>query len=180
MSRRALSSPRCLRPLARSPAGLQGGPIVKDSSITVDPGLEGVIVGSTGISKVAGQEGRLTYRGYDIADLASNASYEEVCYLLWSGRLPNQAELDVLRSDMAAQRALPQHVLAMMHGIDRKAWPMDVLRTVMSSLSLSVPVRADGTHVSDIATAIRLTASAGDRGRRVGPSAPRRRTDRPA
>jgi len=46
--------------------------------VTVNPGLEGVVVGSTAISLVAGDEGRLTYRGYDIADLAANASFEEI------------------------------------------------------------------------------------------------------
>ncbi|HXM18553.1 MAG TPA: citrate/2-methylcitrate synthase [Candidatus Tumulicola sp.] len=126
----------------------------------VDPGLEGVVVGSTAISRVAGQEGRLTYRGFDIADLAANASFEEVAFLLWHGRLPSRKELDEVRRDMAAHRELPDAVLAMLHGVPHDAWPMDVLRTAVSSLSLHVPVRPDGTHVSDVATAMRLTAAA--------------------
>jgi citrate synthase len=127
--------------------------------VTVDSGLEGVIVGTTAISRVAGHEGRLTYRGFDIADLAANASFEETAYLLWHGSLPNRAELDELRRDMAAQRALPEPVLAMLHGVPHNAWPMDVLRTAVSSLSLHAPPRPDGTHVSDIKTAMRLTAA---------------------
>ena len=136
-----------------------GGSTVKNNSITVNPGLEGVVVGSTEISKVAGQEGRLTYRGYDIADLAEHATFEEVAYLLWHGRLPNRAELDATRSAMAAQRALPSAVLEMLRGVPHNAWPMDVLRTAVSSLSLYVPPGPDGTHASDIPTAMRLTAA---------------------
>lgn len=136
-----------------------GALIILKDSITVDPGLEGVIVGSTGISKVAGQEGRLTYRGYDIADLAKHASYEEVAFLLWHGRLPNRKELEELTRSMAAQRALPEEVLKMLRLVPSNAWPMDVLRTAVSALSLFVPPQPDGTHISDVATAIRLTAA---------------------
>ena len=133
---------------------------VKTGSVTVNPGLEGVVVGATAISKVAGQEGRLTYRGYDIADLAANACFEEVAHLLWYGRLPNRQELDELRHAMAAQRSLPAPVVAFMRAIPRDAWPMDVLRTAISSISLYVPVRPDGTHLSDVSAAIRLTSLA--------------------
>ena len=136
-----------------------GALIILKDSITVDPGLEGVIVGSTGISKVAGQEGRLTYRGYDIADLAKHASYEEVAFLLWHGRLPNRKELEELTRSMAAQRALPEEALKMLRLVPSNAWPMDVLRTAVSALSLFVPPQPDGTHISDVATAMRLTAA---------------------
>jgi citrate synthase len=135
------------------------GTAVKNASITVNPGLEGVVVGATGISKVAGEEGRLTYRGYDIGDLAAHATFEEVAFLLWHGRLPNRKELTELHREMAAHRALPQAVLDSMHAAPHGAWPMDVLRTAVSSLALFEPVQADGTHVSDVATAIRLTAA---------------------
>jgi citrate synthase len=153
---------------------------VKNTSVTVNAGLEGVIVGSTAISLVAGEEGRLTYRGYDIADLAANASFEEVAYLLWHGRLPSLAELDEQRRAFAATRELPGPVLDMMRGIPREAWPMDVLRTVTSSIGLHVGHRPDGTHVSDVSAAIRLTSAAAtavaawDRIRRgLDPVAPR-------
>ena len=101
----------------------------------------------------------MTYRGYDIADLAKHASYEEVAFLLWHGRLPNRKELDEIRRSMAEHRALPDEVLKMLRLVPSNAWPMDVLRTAISSLSLYVPPRPDGTHVSDVATAMRLTAA---------------------
>jgi 2-methylcitrate synthase len=80
--------------------------------------------------------------------------------LLWYGKLPNQKELTELRRDMAAHRALPEPILDMLHDVPHGAWPMDVLRTVVSALALYEPVQADGTHVSDVATAVRLTAAA--------------------
>jgi len=128
--------------------------------VTVNPGLEGVVVGSTAISLVAGDEGRLTYRGYDIVDLAANASFEEVAYLLWNGRLPNRAELKSVSDAMASTRALPKPVLDMMRAFGPKSWPMDVLRTAVSAVGTHEPPRPDGTHPSDINTAIRLTSVA--------------------
>ena len=128
--------------------------------MTVNPGLEGVIVGTTAISLVAGDEGRLTYRGYDIADLAANASFEEVAYLLWNGRLPNRAELTSLSDAMASARALPKPVIDMMRAFGPKSWPMDVLRTAVSAVGTHEPPRPDGTHASDIHSAVRLTSVA--------------------
>jgi citrate synthase len=154
---------------------------VKNSTITVNPGLEGVIVGETALSRVAGEEGQLTYRGYDISDLAAHASFEEVAYLLWHGRLPNASELTDLAGRMALYRRLPEPLLASLRAVPRDAWPMDVLRSVVSAIALHVPHRADGTHVSDADTAMRLTASsatavaAWDRLRRgLDPVEPRR------
>jgi len=57
----------------------------------VDRGLEGVVVGATGLSHVDGAAGRLTYRGFDIDDLAQHATFEEVCHLCCSGRCPPRA-----------------------------------------------------------------------------------------
>jgi len=132
--------------------------IAKTAGVTVNPGLEGVTVGSTGISRVAGEEGRLSYRGFDIADLAANASFEEVAFLLWHGRLPNRAELADLRRCMAEQRALPASEIDLLRACPRDAWPMDVLRTAISAISLYLPVRPDGTHVSDVSAAVRLAS----------------------
>lgn len=148
--------------------------------MTVNPGLEGVVVGSTAISLVAGEEGRLIYRGFDIADLAANASFEEVAYLLWNGRLPTAPELEETRRLMAAGRELPAPVTDMLRRFPAGAWPMDVLRTAVSAIGTHVPPRPDGTHASDTSAAIRLTSvaatavAAWDRIRRkLDPIAPR-------
>jgi citrate synthase len=100
----------------------------------VDRGLEGVVVGATELSHVEGAAGRLTYRGYDIHDLAENATFEEVCYLLLFGTLPNAYQLQDLTVRIAANRAIPPAILGWMETMPRDAWPMDVLRTVVSGL----------------------------------------------
>jgi citrate synthase len=148
----------------------------------VDRGLEGVVVGSTELSNVEGIEGRLTYRGYDIHDLAPNASFEEVVYLLLFGQLPNRHQLDDLKARMAANRMLAQPLLDWMGLVPKTAWPMDVLRTAVSGLALYTPYEAaDGWHPSDARTAIMLISktpiivAAWDRIRRgLQPIEPRR------
>jgi citrate synthase len=124
----------------------------------VDRGLEGVVVGSTVLSNVEGQIGRLTYRGYDIDDLAPNASFEEVAHLLLFGHLPNATELKAFKAELASRRSLPAPLIAAMQSVPKTAWPMDVMRTITSGLALFVPVNNHGEHVSDTHSAIELIA----------------------
>ncbi|HEY1428256.1 MAG TPA: citrate/2-methylcitrate synthase [Candidatus Tumulicola sp.] len=124
----------------------------------VDRGLEGVVVGSTQLSNVQGSIGRLTYRGYDIDDLAPNATFEEVVHLLLYGRLPNRLELETLRRELGSRRSLPEPLIGAMQNVPKSAWPMDVLRTIVSGLGLFSPVNAHGEHLSDVHTAIELVA----------------------
>ena len=124
----------------------------------VDRGLEGVVVGSTQLSNVEGAIGRLTYRGYDIDDLAPNATFEEVVHLLLYGHLPSRLELETLRRELGARRSLPEPLISSMQNVPKTAWPMDVLRTIVSGLGLFSPVNAHGEHLSDVHTAIELIA----------------------
>src|SRR5215467_969578 len=78
---------------------------------TTGAGLEGVIAGESEICYIDGFAGVLSYRGYNIHTLADHASFEEVVYLLWHGRLPKRAELDALKADLAANRAIPKAVI---------------------------------------------------------------------
>lgn len=97
-------------------------------------GLAGVIAGETAICTV-GQSGvGLTYRGYDIADLAANATFEEVAYLLIYSHLPNQKELARYTQQMKKLRDLPAAVKAVLEQIPSSVNPMDVLRTGCSML----------------------------------------------
>jgi citrate synthase len=128
------------------------------SGNVVDRGLEGVIVGETVLSNVEGQVGRLTYRGYDIHDLAVNATYEEVVHLLLYGELPTQTQLKDLNAKLVELRPLPTNLIRLMKCIPRDAWPMDVLRTVISGVAQWVPHAADGSHVSDPDAALSLIA----------------------
>ena len=127
-------------------------------STVVNPGLEGVVVGETVLSNVEGEAGRLTYRGYDIHDLAENASFEEVVHLLLFGQLPTHQELIDLNARLCARRPLPSGLLAMLHALPREAWPMDVLRTAVSAVSQFIPHRPDGSHETSVDTAIDLIA----------------------
>ena len=99
---------------------------------TYVPGLEGIVAAQTAISMVDGENGRLVYRGYVIADLAEDMSFEEVAYLLWYGRLPTSAELDALTLELAASRALTQAATIALEALPRDTDPMDVLRSVVS------------------------------------------------
>ena len=99
-------------------------------------GLEGVIALESELSSIDGQKGELVYRGYDIHDLAENASFEEVVHLLWNGSLPTQDELDTLHNELRSERALPAPVLDILRNAPDDAHPMAVLRTAVSSLAL--------------------------------------------
>jgi citrate synthase len=103
------------------------------------PGLEGVIAVESELSFIDGQKGELIYRGYDIHDLAQNAQFEEVVYLLWNGTLPTQSELDALTEKMRAARPLPDSVMAVLRAAPADAHPMAVLRTAVSALAFQDP-----------------------------------------
>jgi len=81
------------------------------------PGLEGIIAAQTEISQVDGANGRLVYRGYVIADLAEEMSFEEVAHLLWHGSLPKRAELDALTRELAGSRALTKPAKATLEAL---------------------------------------------------------------
>ena len=97
-------------------------------------GLAGVTAGETHICTVGKEGAGLTYRGYDIYDLADNASFEEVAFLLLHGKLPTQAELDAYISKIKANRGLPEALMTVLEMVPKDAHPMDVLRTGVSFL----------------------------------------------
>jgi len=97
-------------------------------------GLRGQSAGETALCTV-GQSGTgLTYRGYDISDLAKNAEFEEVAHLLLRGHLPNSLELEQYREHLISLRGLPQPVIDVLERIPANANPMDVMRTGCSML----------------------------------------------
>lgn len=97
-------------------------------------GLAGVTAGETAIATVGKEGAGLTYRGYDIYDLAENASFEEVAYLLHYGKLPNAAELSAYIERLKGMRGLPAALRKTLEEIPASAHPMDVLRTGCSML----------------------------------------------
>jgi citrate synthase len=123
-------------------------------------GLEDVVAASSAICYLDGTRGVLAYFGYDIHDLARGASFEEVCHLLWHGRLPNRAELGDLQSQLAAARPLAEPVLRLMRQLPASDG-MDMLRTLTSALSHYDPDAADSSQPANYRKAIRLTAHLG-------------------
>ena len=121
-------------------------------------GLEGVVATTSSICYIDGEQGVLAYRGYDIHDLADHSTFEEVCYLLWFGRLPNAEELKHLQWRMAEERKLDASVLYRLELLPKHVTPMDVLRTLVSMLSYYDPEAARNDRDANVNKAIRLTA----------------------
>lgn len=109
----------------------------------IHKGLDGVYIDESTISRVFGDEGKLTYRGYWIADLAQHATYEEVVYLLLNGELPDREELDAFTQQLARHRMLNDTTKQLIRDMTETS-PMDMLRTAVSSL-------ATGKHAQEFA-----------------------------
>ena len=120
-------------------------------------GLAGVIVGETGISTVGKAGAGLTYRGYSIEDLARNATFEEVAYLLIYGKLPNRTELCAYNDRLAKLRELPSDVCAMLEALPMSTHPMDVLRTGASMIGSLEPEGEDGRSAPYVADRLMAT-----------------------
>ena len=97
-------------------------------------GLRGQSAGDTKLCTVGKSGSGLTYCGYDVSDLADNATFEEVAYLLFNGELPNQTQLDDYKNELLKQRDLPQALKEVLKLIPADAHPMDVMRTGCSFL----------------------------------------------
>jgi len=127
----------------------------------VKRGLEGVLVAESELSFIDGDAGKLVYRGYTIEDLARDASYEEVLYLLWNGALPTESELDSFTSSMVEERTLDDGVYDTIRELAAQdEEPMAALRTIVSSLSAYDPdTDADPTdEAANLRKGRRITA----------------------
>jgi 2-methylcitrate synthase len=119
-------------------------------------GLAGVVAGQTAISTVGKEGVGLTYRGYSISDLAEQATFEEVAFLLLYGRLPNPNELDAYRKRLVSLRSLPAALRTVLEQLPSTTHPMDVMRTGCSALGCLEP---EGAGRDQYAVADRLLAS---------------------
>lgn len=124
----------------------------------IDKGLEGIVAFSSRKSLVDGQKGELIYAGYNIDDLARNATFEEVCFLLWHERLPDKAELDDLNKTLAADRDLPEEIYSYIRNTNPDSEPMAVLRTGVSMLADFDEEAADISEEATYRKSLRLTA----------------------
>jgi citrate synthase len=120
-------------------------------------GLEDVVATSSAICYLDGDRGVLAYCGYDVHDLATSATFEEVCFLLWHRRLPSRAELGDLQSQFAAARPLPEAVIRLMRSLP-PVDGMDAIRTLTSALAHYDRDAADESPQGRYRKAVRLTA----------------------
>lgn len=121
-------------------------------------GLAGVVVADTRKSKVDGENGILYYGGYNILDLAENASFEEVAYLLWNDELPTQSELDAFEDQVNAEMQVPGKVLDALKTLPKNTHPMAALRTAVSMLGCFDGEADDPSLEANQRKALRLLA----------------------
>ncbi|WP_312933954.1 2-methylcitrate synthase [Pseudomonas sp.] len=110
-----------------------------EAKVLSGAGLRGQVAGQTALSTVGQAGAGLTYRGYDVRDLAAHAEFEEVAYLLLYGELPSAAELADYKHSLKALRSLPQALKDVLERIPRDTHPMDVMRTGCSMLGTLEP-----------------------------------------
>ncbi|MGA8274387.1 MAG: citrate synthase [Candidatus Sulfotelmatobacter sp.] len=128
------------------------------TSFPATKGMEGIVATTSGICYIDGGNGILAYRGIDIHELADHSNFEETCYLLWFGRLPNRSELKDLQERLAQERHLDPAIFQLLHDAPRSALPMDVLRTAVSALAFYDADEKNNDHDANVRKAIRLTS----------------------
>ena len=123
--------------LLTTPPATQSSTRDHDTPPTLHPGLAGVHLSATRLSRVDGERGRLTLAGFELEDIAPRATFEEMIFLLGSGRLPVAAELETLRRALAERRAPPGATLDLLRAAaQRDLDPMEALRMATASLDL--------------------------------------------
>ena len=129
------------------------------SSIVNTPkGLEGVTAVNSSVCYIDGDQGVLAYRGIDIHELADSSNFEECCYLLWFGHLPTRAQLQELKLNLARERKLDASIISLLNQAPKHALPMDVLRSIVSSLSYYDPEEKVNDAEANVRKSIRLTS----------------------
>jgi 2-methylcitrate synthase len=123
--------------------------------------LSGVPAGNTSLCSVGKSGNDLHYRGFDIADLASQCEFEEVAHLLIHGTLPTRAQLDAYKAKLKTLRGLPASVKSVLEQIPATAHPMDVMRTGVSALGCVTPESADHNEAAAKEIADKLIACLG-------------------
>ncbi|MBI2215962.1 MAG: citrate synthase [Candidatus Rokubacteria bacterium] len=119
-------------------------------------GLEGVVAAQTELCDLDGANGRLAYRGYDIDELARQATFEEVAYVLWHGDLPKPGQLDQFTVGLIAARELPRDVVQAFRLTPRTTDPMRVLQATVAMLGMHDPDATDNSKPANLRKAARL------------------------
>jgi 2-methylcitrate synthase len=133
-----------------------GAPKVKKSVA-----LSGVVAGNTALCTVGRTGNDLSYRGYDILDVATTCEFEEIAFLLVHGKLPTHAELVAYKNKLKSLRGLPASVKAALESLPASSHAMDVMRTGASVLGCALPEKDDHNLAGARDIADRLMASFG-------------------
>jgi len=121
-------------------------------------GLEGVVAAETKLCDLDGKNGRLAYCGYDIDELARQATFEEVAYLLWHGELPKRAQLDQFTAELVAARPIPGELAKAFALMPKQTDPMRALQAAVAVLGMHDPDTTDNSHAANVRKAARLTS----------------------
>jgi 2-methylcitrate synthase len=137
---------------------MNASPARETKQPSYSPGLEGVIAGESALCLVDEGEAGLRYRGYGIADLAEQSTFEEVAYLLLFGHLPTRQDLYRFSAQMTEHAVLPRSIEAFLEVVPAGSHSMDVLRTGVSMLGMTDPEAADYSTDATIRKSVRLLA----------------------
>jgi len=121
-------------------------------------GLEGVVAANSSICYIDGDRGILAYRGIDIHELADHSNFEEVCYLLWFGKLPTRSELAEFKMQLVRERKIDAQIVSLIRQTPKHALPMDMLRTIVSALALFDPEEKSNDADANLRKSTRLTS----------------------
>ena len=128
-----------------------------ETKAEIHRGLKGVFFDRSRVCDIDGRAGELRYRGYSIHDLAERSTFEETCYLLFNGELPDAQALARFSAELRAARKLPPEIHELI-ALVKHAHPMDVLRTAVSALAASDPDVADNSPAAIVRKGIRLSS----------------------
>src|SRR5512146_446920 len=121
-------------------------------------GLEGVVAANSSICYIDGDQGILAYRGIDIHELADHSNFEEVCYLLWFGKLPTRSDLAEFKMQLVRERKIDAQIISLIRQTPKHALPMDMLRTIVSALALFDPEEKSNDADANLRKSTRLTS----------------------
>jgi citrate synthase len=137
---------------------MQRGVDMEECKPVLNTGLRGVVIADTRICEVDGANGRLIYRGYTVQNLAENASFEEVAFLLLYEKLPDKTELAEFKGRLVAERHLPPAVIDVLRNRPKDALPMDILQAAVPLLAHHDPDKKDQSMEAVLRMAVRLIA----------------------
>lgn len=121
-------------------------------------GLAGVVADDSAVSKVMPESNSLTYRGYRVQDLATQCRFEEVAYLIWNKELPAKRQLDEFTAREKSERGISADLLKLVSSMNRKAHPMDTLRTAISFMGQADDTANESSPEGLYAKSIRMFA----------------------